>query len=181
MSDPGLVLLPTHRVLTDIPVDRDTMFARLSLHFRLKEMHNTRLMETIEEDARSGRVAFGMALPGGDGYVLEALDPESLYKLVPGDGSQDLKQLDVTVLHKVILEQLLELKGLDAIKYTRDSHQAVMWVNEGDKAAFLMNPPTVDDMRRIALGGEKMPQKSTYYFPKLLSGLVMWSLNDFNP
>jgi uncharacterized protein (DUF1015 family) len=43
-----------------------------------------------------------------------------------------------------------------------------------------MNPPTVDDMRRIALGGEKMPQKSTYYFPKILSGMVLWSLNDFN-
>jgi uncharacterized protein (DUF1015 family) len=44
----------------------------------------------------------------------------------------------------------------------------------------LMNPPTVDDMRTIALGGEKMPQKSTYYYPKILSGLVLWSLNDFS-
>jgi uncharacterized protein (DUF1015 family) len=43
-----------------------------------------------------------------------------------------------------------------------------------------MNPPTVEDMRLIALGGEKMPQKSTYYYPKILSGLVLWSLNDFS-
>ena len=180
MSDPGLVLLPTHRVLTDIPVPRDVMFQRLEQYFRLKETHNTRLMESIEADARSGRVAFGLAFEGGDGYVLEAKDPEAIYNLVPGDGSQDLKRLDVTVLHSVIFEQMLELKGLDSIKYTRDHHQAVTWVNEGAKAAFLMNPPTVDDMRRIALGGEKMPQKSTYYFPKILSGLVLWSLNDFN-
>ena len=45
--------------------------------------------------------------------------------------------------------------------------------------SFLMNPPSVEDMRTIALGGEKMPQKSTYYFPKILSGLVLWSLGDF--
>jgi len=179
MSDPGLVLLPTHRVLTDIPVDRDTMFSRLEEHFNLKETHNSRLMESIELEARSGRTAFGLALEGGDGYVLEAKDPAILHKLVPGDASDDLKKLDVTVLHSIILEQMLEVKGLDSIKYTRDSHEAVMWVNAGAKAAFLMNPPTVDDMKRIALGGEKMPQKSTYYFPKILSGLVLWSLNDF--
>lgn len=181
MSDPGLVLLPTHRVLTDLPVSRDVMFERLGQHFVLKETHNTRLMEAIEYEERSGRTAFGLALEGGDGYVLEAKDPAALRALVPGTGSEELKKLDVTILHSIILEQLLEIKGLDSIKYTRDSHQAVTWVNEGDKAAFLMNPPTVDDMKRIALGGEKMPQKSTYYFPKILSGLVLWSLNDFNP
>jgi uncharacterized protein (DUF1015 family) len=181
MSDPGLVLLPTHRVLTDIPVDKETMMSRLGDLFRMKETHNTRLMEAIETDHRSGRVAFGLALEGGDGFVLEAKDPEALYALVPGSHSDDLKKLDVTILHSVIFDQLLAIPGLDTIKYTRDSHQAVTWVNEGDKAAFLMNPPTVDDMRRIALGGEKMPQKSTYYFPKILSGLVLWSLNDFNP
>ncbi len=181
MSDPGLVLLPTHRVLTEIPVDKETMMARLEAHFKMREVHNTRLMEAIEADQRSGKMAFGMALPGGDGFVLEAIDAEAIYKLVPGEQSEDLRKLDVTVLHKVILEQLLEIAGLDTIKYTRDAYEAIVWVNSGDKAAFLMNPPTVDDMRRIALGGEKMPQKSTYYFPKILSGLVLWSLNDFHP
>jgi uncharacterized protein (DUF1015 family) len=180
MSDPGLVLLPTHRVLTDIPVDEETMFARLEEHFKMHEMHNTRLMAAVEHEKRSGRVAFGLAREGGDGFLLEARDPEALYAMVPRDQSDDLRRLDVTVLHSVILDQLLEVPGLDTIKYTRDSHQAVEWVNEGAKAAFLMNPPTVDDMRRIALGGEKMPQKSTYYFPKILSGMVLWSLNDFN-
>ena len=44
-----------------------------------------------------------------------------------------------------------------------------------------VNPPSVEDMRQIALGGEKMPQKSTFYYPKILSGLVLWSLNDYRP
>lgn len=180
MSDPGLVLLPTHRVLTDIPVDEPTMMSRLGELFHMRETHNSRLMESIEEEKKSGRIAFGLALEGGDGFVLEAKDPEKLYAMIPGAHSDDLKKLDVSVLHSVIFDQLLAIPGLDSIKYTRDSHQATMWVNEGDKAAFLMTPPSVDDMRRIALAGEKMPQKSTYYFPKILSGLVLWSLNDFH-
>ncbi len=181
MSDPGLVLLPTHRVLTDIPPSPEEAVTRLAQLFTMTETHNSRLMEAIEADRRSGRMAFGLALSGGDGYVLEAKDPDAIYALVPGSPSDDLRKLDVTVLHSVIFDQLLAVPGLDSIKYTRDSHQAITWVNEGDKAAFLMNPPTVDDMRRIALAGEKMPQKSTYYFPKVLSGLVLWSLNDFHP
>ena len=180
MSDPGLVLLPTHRVLTDIPASSEVMMSRLAELFHMKETHNSRLMEGIESDRRSGRMAFGLALPGGDGYVLEAKDPEVLFQMVPGTRCEELDKLDVTILHSVIFDQLLAVPGLDSIKYTRDSHQAITWVNEGDKAAFLMNPPTVEDMRRIALVGEKMPQKSTYYFPKVLSGLVLWSLNDFH-
>ena len=85
----------------------------------------------------------------------------------------------MTVLHQVILTKLLNISGLDRISYTRDAAEAVASVGNGAAAAFLMNPPTVDDMKVIALGGEKMPQKSTYYFPKILSGLVIWSLNDF--
>jgi uncharacterized protein (DUF1015 family) len=57
--------------------------------------------------------------------------------------------------------------------------EAIRAADQGAAASFLMNAPTVDDMRAIALGGVRMPQKSTYYFPKVLSGLVMWSLNDF--
>jgi uncharacterized protein (DUF1015 family) len=180
MSDPGLVLLPTHRVLTDIPVDEDTMMSRLGQIFHMRGTHNSRLMEAIESERKSGRVAFGMALPGGDGYVLEPKDLDGLYAMVPKEQSERLRKLDVTILHSIIFDQILAVPGLDSIRYTRDSHQAITWVNEGDKAAFLMNPPTVDDMRQIALSGEKMPQKSTYYFPKILSGLVLWSLNDFH-
>ena len=87
--------------------------------------------------------------------------------------------MDVTVLHRAILEELIGVEGLDSLAYSRDASEAIRLVEEGAAAAFLMNPPTVDDMRTIALGGEKMPQKSTYYFPKILSGLVLWSLNDF--
>jgi uncharacterized protein (DUF1015 family) len=179
MSDPGLVLLPTHRVVGRLPIDRDSMMARLAGHFDIHETHSTRVMGAIEEAQDHGKTAFGIAIEGGRGFVLTAKDPAGLAAMVPGDHSDALKKLDVSILHSVIFEQLIGLQGLDLITYTRDSHEATRLADEGAAAAFLMNPPTVDDMRTIALGGEKMPQKSTYYYPKILSGLVLWSLNDF--
>jgi uncharacterized protein (DUF1015 family) len=180
MSDPGLALLPTHRIIGKLPIGKDAMMAKLSEDFDIHETHSSRLMILIEQAKGKGKTAFGLALEGGRGFVLTAKDPLALVDMVPGEHGRALKSLDVTVLHSVILEQLIGLKGLDMIGYTRDSHEATKRADEGAAAAFLMNPPTVDDMRSIALGGEKMPQKSTYYYPKILSGLVMWSLNDFS-
>lgn len=179
MSDPGLVLLPTHRVIAKLPISENALLAALRSQFDLRETHASRLMPAIEEARDNGQTAFGLALEGGRGYVMVAKDPAALAAMAPGDHGEALKRLDVSILHGVILEQLIGLSGLDLITYTRDSHEAARLADEGAAAAFLMNPPTVEDMRTIALGGEKMPQKSTYYYPKILSGLVLWSLNDF--
>lgn len=178
ISDPGLVLLPTHRILDRLPEGGDELL-RSARHFRVHEAPNSGLMARIEAIAMAGGRAFGVALPGGQGLVLEVQDLDALAGMVGGSGSDALHKLDVSILHAVLLEGLLGVKGLDRIGYTRDPAEAVASVENGAGAAFLMNPPTVDDMRSIALQGEKMPQKSTYYYPKILSGLVLWSLNDF--
>lgn len=180
ISDPGLVLLPTHRILNQLPVDREGLKARLSEHFEVTETPNNELMATIDKLAQDKLTrAFGVALPGGNGLVAVTKDIEALARQIDGPGSQNLKQLDVSILHSFIFAKLLGLTGHDFFGYTRIEQEALDSVEEGAAAAFLMNPPTVDDMRTIALGGDFMPQKSTYYYPKLLSGLVMWSLKDF--
>lgn len=172
IADPGLVLLPTHRILERGPDDvRERLKA--DERFASVEVPNQELMSRIETIARAGGRAFGVALPGGAGLVLEVRSLGSL----AGEG--DLERLDVSILHSIILGQILGVPGYEGISYTRDPHEAVAAVERGAKASFLMNPPTVDDMRRIALAGQKMPQKSTYYYPKILSGLALWSLNDF--
>jgi uncharacterized protein (DUF1015 family) len=181
MSDPGLVLLPTHRILAHLPVPEDRFDNLLQNHFNVRKVPNGRLMETIAALNAPDTRAFGISLPSGMGLVATLEEPEDALRLIEGDASRDLKLLDVTILHSVIFERLLGVKGLEAVSYTRDPDEAVQSVSQGADAAFLMNQPTVDDMRRIALGGEKMPQKSTYYYPKILSGLVLWSLADFRP
>lgn len=179
ISDPGLVLLPTHRMLKSCPIGPEPMREKLSGLFQISEAPNSELMDRIEAISEKGKRAFGVALPGGSGWILTLDDASKAGALVPGNGSKRLKELDVTILHEIIFGQILGLTGHDFFDYTRDPDEAVAAVEAGSPAAFLMNPPTVDDMRHIALGGEKMPQKSTYYYPKILSGLVVWSLGDF--
>jgi len=177
MADPGLALLPTHRILKQLMLTPVELKARLAPHFAIEDVPNQDLMRHLEAHAQPG--AFGIALPGGYGMFLNAHDPVAIRAAMEGAGSAALKDLDVSVLHAFIFGHLLNLTGLDFFGYTRDPEEALGAVEAGSPGAFLMNPPTVHDMRVIALGGEKMPQKSTYYFPKILSGLVLWSLDDF--
>jgi uncharacterized protein (DUF1015 family) len=176
MADPGLVLLPTHRILSKLPYSTGEVISRLSDLFAVDQVPSDDLVRGLEAGKESGRRVFGLAMPEGQSFLLTAKGPIE----IDGEASQDLKSLDVTVLHKVIFEQTLGILGLDTIGYTRDANEAIATVEQGAAAAFLMSPPSVDDMRTIALGGEKMPQKSTYYYPKILSGLVLWSLGDFD-
>ncbi|MBS1717280.1 MAG: DUF1015 domain-containing protein [Armatimonadetes bacterium] len=176
IADPGLLLLPTHRIIEELPYGKAEILRRLETLYDMQAVHSTRL--SVDLRAADGQV-FGLALPGGEGYILRAKDQSKINALTSDVGSKHLSSLDVTVLHKVILEHLLEVKGLDSIEFTRDPKEAILAADEGHACAFLMNAPTVEDMKVIATGGEKMPQKSTYYFPKVLSGLVLWSLNDF--
>jgi len=179
ISDPGLALLPTHRILRSIGLSRDEILERLSKAFDIEQEANIKLMSRIEHLHSAGTRAFGVAFGGGQGYVLTDKKTGSVLANYMSEESESLKELDVTVLHRVILEKLLNVVGLEQIAYTRDADEAIRAVDNGAVASFLMNPPSVSDMQRIALGGEKMPQKSTYYYPKILSGLVIWSLNDF--
>lgn len=176
MSDPGLALLPTHRTLKDMPLSGEEVRSKLAPHFDVREASKETLLRALEE---AGAHTFGIVLPGGAALLASLREPARLGELIEGEGSPDLKALDVTILHSLILERLLGVKGLDRVGYTRNPDEALRAPEEGFSAAFLMNPPSVDDMRRIALGGEKMPQKSTFYYPKILSGLVLWSLSDF--
>ena len=95
------------------------------------------------------------------------------------------KDLDVTVLHSLILENILGIDKENMAKqinlsYTRSIDEAKMSVNENDvNCAFLINATKVSQIKDVALAGEKMPQKSTYFYPKLITGLVMNQLEPY--
>ena len=85
-------------------------------------------------------------------------------------------ELDVTILHKLIIEGAMNIreKNEENIIYTHDEDEAIKRVQESkDSVALFLNPTKIDDLKRIVSLGEKMPQKSTYFFPKLLTGLVL--------
>ena len=124
-----------------------------------------------------------MLCAGSDKFYLLVLKDtekarEALDALNPGK-SDAYKNLDVTVLHSLILEKLF---GIDKenmarqinLAYTRDKDEAIRLAGSADcNCAFLIHPTAVSEIKDVALAGEKMPQKSTYFYPKLITGLVM--------
>jgi uncharacterized protein (DUF1015 family) len=91
------------------------------------------------------------------------------------------RELDVVQLHRILLERILgiseeAIRNQEHVRYERDAFQAISWVRQGANVAFLMNPARIEQVREIAFAGEVLPQKSTDFYPKLLSGLTIYAL-----
>lgn len=100
--------------------------------------------------------------------------------------SDALRSLDVTILHKLIIEGVLgideeALKNGTNVTYTRDIDEAISAVDGDANLAFILNPTRVEEIAAVASAGEKMPRKSTYFYPKLITGLVMNKLDRVPP
>ena len=184
MDAPGLVILPTHRVvfgLADFSIFG--MVAKLQANFEVEDVGPLTEMDTALEDLRKAgeeRTALLAATAHG-GFLLRSR-PD-----IHWNGSADLSErqraLDVLKLHKLVLGGTLGLSEEDIreqkhLRYVRDAHEAVDQVRQGANVAFLMNPVRMEQVRDIAFGGEVLPQKSTDFYPKLLSGLVGYSLQE---
>ena len=128
-------------------------------------------------DAQKDKHAFAL-YTGGEGFCLLVGNEKADALFVEGR-SEAYARLDVTVLHTLLLEQVL---GIDRenmakqinLRYTRSAQEAVASVQSGEStAAFLLNATKIEEIRAVAEAGDKMPQKSTYFYPKLKTGLVM--------
>lgn len=183
-NDEGLVVLPTHRVIHSL---RDVN--ALALLQALKEsfaVHTVTSPERMLRDVQqSGSGTFGMVLREHEGYhILSLKKGVSASAFVEGTEPAVVKQLDVSVLHFGILRPLFGIsreaqEQKTNIDYHIDPVEAVETVRKGyAQAAFLMNPTPVDQVFAVASAGHTMPQKSTFFYPKLLSGLVFHTHRD---
>jgi uncharacterized protein (DUF1015 family) len=177
--DEGLVILPTHRLLRDVtmPNLRDLRTV-LQRDFRVAqfapEQKEAFLMALRAPEA--GR-RIGCVFAGAGYYWLLSFDDRVTRNLRL---SMPLRSLDVTVLHNVLLQQFLGLPPevqKQKLAYTIDEEDAIRLVAERQyQAAFLLNPTTFDQVVQVCAQAETMPQKSTYFYPKLLTGLVFYQL-----
>ena len=169
MNSPGLTILPTHRVLANVPgFDSNTFFNRAAEFFELTE------------SPAAGRITIGVFVDGRLTF-LRLKNSLDLRPLMP-DLSEKQRALDVVILHRLLLEKCLGISE-DAVKkesyitYVREREAAVNAVRDSQaQIAFLLNPTRLDQLRDIAYEGNVMPQKSTDFYPKVLSGLTMYSL-----
>ena len=187
MDAPGITILPTHRVAFGLIGFNGRDFARRAAdYFTVTEIAPTPSGHYPGADALLHRlndtpgVAFIAATRDGD--FLLTPKPEAIVPLLAGIPARQ-QQLDVTQLHKVVLEKLLGMneetvRAGGNIRYLREASEALAQVGSGNAdAAFLIKPVTLEQMRDISLNLEVMPQKSTDFYPKLLSGLAMYTLD----
>jgi uncharacterized protein (DUF1015 family) len=175
--DPGLRILPTHRVLHGLPGYDPTRFRQALSHtFRLRAIEPEALDQGLRAGADGAR--FGVCF-GADDFALLDVPAEA-----SPAGPPIAAGLDVDVLHRRILAELLDVRqkeeeGERVVTYTRDAGWAIGEVSAGRaQVAFLLRPPAVETVLAVARAGGLMPQKSTYFFPKPLSGLFFHALHS---
>ena len=180
MEHDGLVVLPTHRLVRDLAsFDKEKILSDCREYFEVTEESDVNKAESkLKELYDEGKKAFAF-YSGGNGYDLLVLRDENVIAELLPEKSKASQGLDVTVLHTLVLEKIF---GIDAenmakqinLTYTRLFDEAVESVKTGKaQCSFILNPTRVTEIRDVAAAGEKMPQKSTYFYPKLITGLVM--------
>ena len=182
-DDPGLVILATHRIVHRLrPQAIESFTSQARGTFEICEVADRD--ELRKGLAHGGRGTLAIALRGSQKFFLLRLkDKNAVARALP-DVPAEVRGLDVTALHTLVFDQLFSLKAAEIrkggnIEYTTDANAALDAVHEGrSDGAFLMNPPSITDVERVSDAGATMPEKSTYFFPKLLTGLVLNPLDD---
>jgi uncharacterized protein (DUF1015 family) len=189
----GLTILPTHRMLHGIQVESlYRLGASILEHFHVKKYtfrdgDEPAVRRRWLRDLRSveaGEHKFGAFIVNTSGYYLLTLRDEEAYEeLVRLDFSSEWKLLDVNILNTLILEEILgiteeQLSLATNISYTKDIDEALARVHAGEiDVAFALNSTALTDVLAIAENNERMPRKSTYFFPKPVSGLVFYPMD----
>jgi len=184
MNDPGLLILPTHRVVHSLDSFSVDDFQNSSrVFFEIEEIDSdldaSRATAVLRERGHAGTAL--LAVAANRAFVLHSLKPAGS-QLLSGLSARQ-QSLDVIQLHKCLLEGVLKLteesiRNQQNLSYLREASEALNQVRKGKaNIAFLMNPCRVQQVRDISLAGEVMPQKSTDFYPKLLSGLTAYALD----
>jgi uncharacterized protein (DUF1015 family) len=182
MDAPGITILPTHRVVTGIEnFSSPDFITKASAFLTIAEIgEHAPAGDLIDQLNQSPGDSF-IAVTGDGNYILTP-KPEAIAPLLANLPTKQ-RQLGVAQLHTVVLDQLLgltddKIRATGNIQYLREASEAVALVESGEAdIAFLIKPITLDQLKDVSLSGEVMPQKSTDFYPKLLSGLAIYALD----
>ncbi len=177
MDDPDLVVLPTHRLArAEGHFDTEAFWDALTTHFDVSRFSGA----PAQAITAAGRTALVVKTADGTMRVAALKEGADAADLIEGDHSPAWKRLDVTILQELILKPLLQIDPdkpatLDRLAFAKKESDAL----ESDAdVAFLLAATRMEQLREVALAGDTMPQKTTYFYPKLASGLLMRSLEQ---
>jgi len=176
-QDKGLVILPTHRLL-DLPIDQKKLLNELQKFFVVEEKSSQDIEEALNAksvEEKTLGLYFGKEHTN---YLLRLKSSECLENIVPQSTSEDWRTLEVNLLYYVILKHIIQISDSDfetKISYSHAFSETFEMINAGGaQYAFLLPPCRKEDLERVTHAREVMPQKSTYFFPKIFSGFVIF-------
>lgn len=186
MCSKSLKILPTHRVLHNIKINYEDLERYLENFFDSKEISYHNIDKAIEElEKMKNHHSFIIVLK--DKILHITLKNINMIKhLFPQNLPSILLHLDVNILYYVILKGFFNISEMDLalqknISYEKDYKNLIEKVKSGQATAgFILNSPDVNDLKNVSLLGETMPQKSTYFYPKIPSGAVIYSFDGKN-
>jgi len=178
MEDPELVVLPTHRVADcEGEFDSAVFYAGLSRHFTMTDV----AIDSVDAALDTLDVPGFVVMTSDDAAprLARLRDDVDIDLAISLPRSEPWKHLDVTVLQELVLDSLLDIhpdrpETLERLRFVKDADEALAATASHD-VAFILRATRMDQLRDVALAGETMPQKSTYFYPKLLSGLLFRS------
>jgi uncharacterized protein (DUF1015 family) len=181
LEDPGLTVFPTHRLLRDLRPDQHAALAdALRRDFDIERLDSTdELVPAYGQPVRLGYIDAHFRQP----WMLTLKD-QATADAALSDHAEPYRRLDTAVLEALILKDALgmsddDIDHLAGLGYARDFDQALQLVNDGDyDAAFFVAATPIDEVRAVAAAGESMPPKSTYFFPKVPTGLLFNPLSE---
>ena len=184
--DDDLLIYPTHRIITKW-IEPYVLLEKIKKYFDLKDYTfngfnkkdiKAQFLSDLEKSAKE-KISMGLYMKNVNKFYLLTLREDVSRILDEYKVPEVLKNLDLTILHKVILTKELgyteeEQMAQDGIKYIKVENEAFDMIDLGKaEASFIMAYPKISDIKRISQAGYRMPQKSTYFYPKLLSGIVI--------
>jgi uncharacterized protein (DUF1015 family) len=180
--NPGLNILPTHRKLTNLSMDFNEALSKLQDQFDVTEVADPgALLEVIRDaEGKAKKTRFGLYHRESESsYILQFKNPESLKDVFPRK-SQAGRESDLNILHHFVLKDAFGIDttsdaDIENVSYIRGSDSTVDIINSQRdyEVICFVNPPDLDEVFAIAESGETMPQKSTYFYPKVNSGLIL--------
>ena len=180
ISDPGLVILPTHRLLYGLPkLDWENTWQRINRWFTVYPVTDGLVARELENSFWLNEHVFALHAGKGRSWMLRLRNPKALDEFIT-DRSRDYKSLAVTVLHTLLIDKTFGVpaeKIEDHVAYERNPEAAMARVDSGEfQLSLLLNPTRAHQVSDVAAHGERMPQKSTDFYPKLVSGLVFFDV-----
>lgn len=180
-ADENLIIYPTHRII-EKNISPNEILEKVSKYYGIEKLTNKEQFLNKLEEENIKQITTGLILKGDNSFYILKLKSGAEKTI---DKPEVLQNLDLTILHEIILKKELgytedELMSQSGIKYEKRESIAFGSVNRNASACFIMAYPKMHDILNIVQDGYRMPQKSTYFYPKLLSGLVINYLEGQN-